>query len=478
VVKPGKTGPEWGELWVAGAEQPFQGATRRGGGPPRLGAPQPFEDRATGFRGWSVEIPGRRPVVTPCVGGGRIFLGGGFGSHEFYALDAATGLGVWARRTRDDGPTAAVVSDGFVVFNTESCTLCVMNADTGELVWERWLGDPLLAQPAVAEGRVFMAHPVHRRGTHGFMARPGLKQPHHVLAALALADGRPLWQAELEADVITAPVVAEGGVHVTTWDGAVSRFGAASGELDWRRELRATSAPWVWNGDVYVSRREDGDRGPQERTDRWRPRRRARSTRTWAEGEEELKEFQPAMDSAWLDSRRGTPWHTLHHAADAKVGFGTPPAAAFLHHAEALVGETTVSGAWRYQGSRPCVRDGCLYGVAGDVLTATRLDTELELWRWTGQTGAGGERALTPPAVVNGRVYAAGWDGHVRCWDAQKKGELRWSVALGAPALWQPVVSSGRVSVGLEDGRLVSFATGDPRDDGWPMWGGGPGHNG
>jgi Ca-activated chloride channel family protein len=429
-------------------------------------APQAFEDRETGFRGWSVEIPGRRPVVTPCLDSGRIFLGGGFGSHEVYALDAATGHLLWGRRTRDDGPSAAVVADGFVAFNTESCTLCVLRAETGDLAWERWLGDPLLAQPAVADGRVFMAYPSRERGRH-------------VLAAFALRDGSPLWQADLASDVITAPVVAEGGVHVSTWDGNVSRFDAGTGERDWCKELRATSAPWIWDGGVYVSRREDGPSGPREKTDRWRTGRRAspRSRTEWREGDDELKEFQPSVEFASLRSRRGTPLHFLNHAEDAKVGFGTAPAAARLDHAEALVGETTVSGAWRYQGSRPCVRDGCLYGVAGDVLTATGLATEKERWRHAGSTGPDGQRAFTPPAVANGRVYAAGFDGHVRCWDAVS-GELRWAVALGAPALWQPVVAEGRVSVGLEDGRLVSFSTGDAQDDGWPMWGGGPGHNG
>jgi hypothetical protein len=39
-------------------------------------------------------------------------------------------------------------------------------------------------------------------------------------------------------------------------------------------------------------------------------------------------------------------------------------------------------------------------------------------------------------------------------------------------------MANGRVSAGLEDGSVVSFETGDVHDDGWPMWGGSPGHNG
>src|SRR5262249_21244431 len=36
-------------------------------------------------------------------------LGGGFGSYDFYALDAASGHVLWQYRPEDDGPTAAVV---------------------------------------------------------------------------------------------------------------------------------------------------------------------------------------------------------------------------------------------------------------------------------------------------------------------------------------------------------------------------------
>jgi hypothetical protein len=39
-------------------------------------------------------------------------------------------------------------------------------------------------------------------------------------------------------------------------------------------------------------------------------------------------------------------------------------------------------------------------------------------------------------------------------------------------------MSGGLVAAGLEDGSVVVFDTGDRGDDGWPMWGGGPGHNG
>ena len=74
-------------------------------------------------------IPGDHALATPAVVDGKLFIGGGFGSHEFYAFDAQTGKMLWQYRTSDDGPTAAVVAEGYVAFNTESCELEILTPD-------------------------------------------------------------------------------------------------------------------------------------------------------------------------------------------------------------------------------------------------------------------------------------------------------------------------------------------------------------
>jgi quinoprotein glucose dehydrogenase len=62
---------------------------------PSVNDPTPFVDPDSSIRGWRVAIPGGRPLATPAVVDGRLFLGGGFGSYEFYAFDAATGKLLW-----------------------------------------------------------------------------------------------------------------------------------------------------------------------------------------------------------------------------------------------------------------------------------------------------------------------------------------------------------------------------------------------
>ncbi len=57
--------------------------------PPHLAPLRPAAFKtADGKVGWVVKIPGDRPLATPAYANGLLFVGGGYGSHEFYAFDA------------------------------------------------------------------------------------------------------------------------------------------------------------------------------------------------------------------------------------------------------------------------------------------------------------------------------------------------------------------------------------------------------
>jgi Ca-activated chloride channel homolog len=415
------------------------------------------------FEGYRVRIRPRRGIATPAIHGTAVIFGGGFGSHDMYAVDRGTGTLRWHLRTRDDGPTAAVVVDGIVLFNTESCTLMAADAGTGALLWEKWLGDPLLAQPAAADGRVVMVYP--RQGTHW-------------LGAFDVRSGRQVWETETKHDVITAPVINDRHVYLTTYDGAVICVDVATGHPCWTKAMNATSAPFVVDGRVYVAHRHAGDvPTPDARS----------SSRVAATPWEQTSYFHAhngvaagATDrkrAAYLNSEWGRHRKARFGQDDAAVGFAQPPAAAKMHAVRDLIGERHVSRAFRFQGSRPTVSNGVLFETTGDRLEATDLASGRRAWSWDNARSEEGERRLTPPAVANDRVLVGTWDGRVISFDAAT-GHTRWEVHVGAPCHWQPVMSDGRIFAGLEDGSVVAFDTGDPKDDGWPMWGGGPGHNG
>jgi len=121
----------------------------------RMNRAEAFGDSVSGLRGWKVRLPSGRPLATPAIANGRLSLGGGFGTYEFYALDAIEGRILWQHRTSDDGPTAAVVEDGLIAYNTQGCSLEVLTTER-KSVWRLWLGDRLLSMPASCAGRVYM----------------------------------------------------------------------------------------------------------------------------------------------------------------------------------------------------------------------------------------------------------------------------------------------------------------------------------
>jgi len=406
---------------------------------PRVSPPEAFNDRSTGFNGWRIRLDPNRAVPTPAISDERLFVGGGFGSFEFYSINARTGHPAWQLRTKDDGPTAAVLSEGCAVFNTESCTLEVVEMASGGVLWERWLGDPLLAQPAVFEGRIFMAYP---------------KAGEHCLGCFNLRNGQPLWATRIDHDIITAPVVAEGKVYLSTFDGTVWCLDPKTGKVEWNQQLQATSAPWVYQGDVFVAHREDAPRGDRQAGDPTRTQS-AEALANEPEVPHErisrhdsgtglMKSMWAAKRAAYLSKSSGAARKEMYHKMDSSVGFGQAPAAAKLHSSEKLIGESHVSRTWRFQGSRPVVVNGILYDTTGDHLEASDARSREVLWSWRDAALTEGERRLTPPAVANGRVWAGTWDGRVISWDALT-GDVRWAVKVGGSCHWQPAVSYGWV---------------------------------
>ena len=438
-----------------------------------------FTDSANGFKGWVAGIGNRRGIPTPAISGGCAIIGAGYGSYDVWGVDLETGAVAWHRRTTDDGPTAVTISDGYAAYNTESCTLEILRVGTGERVWHRWLGDPLLAQPCIHQGRVYMAWPA---------------QGNHVLGAFELSSGEPLWKAPLGGDIITAPVASGNVLAVSTYDGFVSIFDPGTGELRTRCEHRATSAPWLHGGEIYVAQRAEGTR-PRSTADEARGMRRSMQEREMQLRNQaraptmeymcklslksgEMMHRSEGKPDEYHDKSWGEEEKKLYKNWDESSGFSSPPPSAKLDQVSNLIGEDSVSRAWRHQGSRPVIHQGMLIDTSGDVLEAKDLESMKMVWESKiGETKMVGERALTPPAAANGRVLLGTWGGEVIQLDSTT-GKIRWRVNVGAPVHWQPVMSGGRVLAGLQNGTLVCFETGDPLDDGWAMWGGGPGHNG
>ncbi|MCB9598624.1 MAG: TonB family protein [Sandaracinaceae bacterium] len=397
--------------------------------PRRLDVPRVRPGRAAGFtfdgskRGWVVRLPesSRQHLLTPSYGGGHVYVGGGFESHQLYAIDASSGRIDWMAAAPDGGPTAAILDDDKVLFNTESCTLFALDAATGTPRWSRWLGDPLMSQPASTNGRVFSGH-VRDGGGYGF-------------TAMDLDDGHVLWTRWISADVMNAPVLDGESVYFTTMDGVVWRFDQATGRRVWRQRLGATSAPWLLGDALHVARRTSVERE-------------GATTR----GEQSV--VLSVADGSLLHAFDGVPGRFVGGRPDAA---GTP-------------------AGWAYEGSRPTIVDGRLYQTIGDEVQSRDATTGELLWRRR-YTHEVGHRPASPPAVAGGQLVFGTREGVLYGLDIDT-GMTTFAYDVGAPIAAQPTVASGWVYAATTRGNVVGLEIADASMGGWHMWGGDARHNG
>ena len=374
---------------------------------------------------------------------------------------------IWQYQTNDDGPTAAVVCERFVVFNTESCELEVLSVD-GHAVWKHWLGDPLMSMPAVGAGRVFMAYPDSR----------GDRQ--HYLACFELATGKPVWKQPISGEIITAPVLAEGAVYLSTLDGTLYCFSQVDGTLRWSDAQNATSSPVVRGSKCYYSQRqevrgEDGMAEPEQME--------SCTVQETVPGSPSMAYANTRRKADYLDYGKRSarsPFFAFESHADAGVGFAAFKGDSKMHQAQANLGHGHVAGIWSYQGSKPFLSAGHMYSVVGDTVHVVDLATDQVIWT-KNLRSAPTEELLdhygTPPCLVNGKVFIGTRDGDLICLAADEGREL-WRTRLGEPIVFQPAIAHGRVYVPTTTGSLFCVNTGDLADDGWQMWGGTAAHNG
>jgi len=422
-----------------------------------------------GREGWAVQIPGNLPLATPAYADGLLFVGGGYGSYAFYAFDAQTGALVWQIQTGDDGPTAAVVEDGCVAFNTESCTVFVVEAKTGKILWQEWLGDPLMSQPAIWKGRLYIAFPAGQRGQkEGPQSSPAPAGSSHALLCADLRTGKHLWERPITADVISAPVIADGKAVFTCFDGTSFCIDATDGTVAWQKKNDGTSAPIVAGGRVIFTQKEVRAGKNMEGIAQADVSKGEKSGETVAAGEAKYLDKDAGggvgLEKAYLKG------------LDSNVGFSTAPTAAGLPQANEHLGVQTVAGGWAYQGSRAAYSRGQVMNAQGRFLNCVAQGGQ-SAWRaeFSGKDVADGAQIFSPPSLGLENLYLCSAAGHLVS-VSQKDGTAGFLYSTKVPMASQPALAGGNLYVGTADGRLVCLKAGADAD-GWTAWGGNAQHN-
>jgi Ca-activated chloride channel homolog len=433
--------------------------------------------------GFSIELPSKAPVPTPTVYKGKLYVSGGFHSKEYYCFDAITGKVVWGVDLDDDGPTSAVVEDDIVVFNTESCTIFALDAQTGKQLWSYFLGDPLTSTPTIAKGKVFTSYPA--MGGGGVAAPPQNKGPDakpqaaakrpnasHVLACIELKTGKILWQRWIDSDVMSAPVAVDGEVYATSFGGTVYKFKQDDGTIISAQASRATSAPVVVGNNIFLTTR--ADKGKDGKV----------SEKILGSDKDRL-EAKPlfeseAKEAKYLDARIQDKSEFKNKGAqlDAGNGFGGgAPAQANPEAAKKNVGQANVSTMQAFQGSRILNYGYGNFNCMGNEVVCTDPKTGKLQWavKVQGDLEKTGGFLASAPAAAGGKIFISTVQGEVLQMDP-KDGKVIAKYKIGSPARFQPAIQGGRIYVGTENGRVVCIDTGNPQFTGWTTWGANSAH--
>ena len=413
-----------------------------------------------GRSGWVLGIPGNRPIATPAYADGLLFVGGGYGSHEFYAFDARSGDVAWKIHTNDDGPTAAVVEDGFVAFNTESCTVMVCEATTGRTVWEEWLGDPLMSQPAISQGRLFMVYPKRGDGRND-----------HWLLCADLKTGRHIWEQPISGDVMTAPIISKERVYLTCLDGWSYCLDVSDGRVIWKNNDQGTSSPTVGKDFILYTKKRSADGQTYEGVFR----------KDGSSGRDMDQTPLAEMEADYLRPGRGGGVGISGGKLkdlDSSVGFSMPPLSGKFIFSDAHVGVSTVAGAWAYQGSKAAFSKGRIMNAQGRTISSMHLDEEGRSWRshTTGGRSGAKDQVFCPPALGKEYMYLCSTEGHLVSL-RQTDGEVGFLYDTKQPMAFQPSLAAGNLYAGTGGGLLLCLRTGSDDADGCSMWGGNAQHN-
>lgn len=353
---------------------------------------------------WSHQTQGSFLTGSPVIAGGVVYAAtrdeDGEGHAGIHAVDLATGRSLWTFPTEISVHGSIVVDDGLVYAQDLRSNLYAVDADTGQLTWQR---SPVEGPDAatnqrtygyygvtVADGKVFWTH----------QDRYGIGSA-GVLAALNPKTGATLWEARLSGSTMSdgTPVVAGGKVFVgnQTAD-RVLAFDAGTGARLWQSQNLLggwqDGIPTVAGGLVYIG----------------------------SNNKLAAKDIRTGAD-VWSYASPGT-----SHVP----GNATPAAAA--------------------------VADGTAYmGFPDGTVAALHALTGAPLWtqRLPGVLDAGGVHSS--PAVSGDTIYVGSNNGVFYALD-RATGAIVWQREVGSWVSAGPAISGNTVVFGAWDGNLYALA--------------------
>ncbi len=180
---------------------------------------------------------------TAVISGDLVILGNEAG--KLFALDRRDGRERWSLQTNGAISSELALAEGKVIFLNGAGEVMAVDAGQGRLAWSFATGTKEsyrswghhLASAWIAGDRLYIG------ASNG------------KLYALAVTNGKPLWQMDLHGPVHTKPFVLGDVLYISS-DTAVQAIRVADQKLLWQRELDMPTAPAVGQGVLVVGSRQ------------------------------------------------------------------------------------------------------------------------------------------------------------------------------------------------------------------------------
>jgi outer membrane protein assembly factor BamB len=227
--------------------------------------------------------------LVPTVVGDRVYVADRNGSVRAYQLE--NGKELWRAKTRVAVSAGPGVGDGVVLVGSSEAELVALDADTGEERWRTLVSSEVLSVPQVYSGVVIVQSvdgniaglnldsgdrlwlhdgsvPVLTlRGTSTPLVGEGFVLAGFAsgkMIALEVETGREVWdnviavpqgRSELQriVDIDADPLVSEGVLYVTSYQGRLAAIGLENGRLLWDRDMSSYAGLAVDRQQIFVS---------------------------------------------------------------------------------------------------------------------------------------------------------------------------------------------------------------------------------
>jgi outer membrane protein assembly factor BamB len=191
---------------------------------------------------WKASI-GTNTFTSATVTNGNVYV---FSDNKkLNAFNATTGAKLWADSLGKYNSTysysSPAVSNGIVYAGSTSGKFFALDALNGTGLWSEKLGASISDSPTISKGIVYIA--------------ASSQKGQGELYALNAFSGQQIWSTSIDTSLsISSPVVANGLVYISNYNGTVMAFNAQTGERLWFNNVESSSfaSPIVADGEVFI----------------------------------------------------------------------------------------------------------------------------------------------------------------------------------------------------------------------------------